>query len=60
MRVSTFDVDVFGLTPAVALTRSRMSYEDEEEESEEEQPEREEPEEAEEESEPEEIHWRSV
>jgi len=54
MRVSAFEVDVFGLASAVALTRDHRSYEDDEEESEEE-----EPEEDEEEGEPEEILWRT-
>jgi len=60
MRVNTFAVDVFGLAPAVALTRGHRSYEDDEEESEEEESEEEEPEEDEEEGEPEEILWRSA
>ena len=59
MRVDSFKVDVFGLIPADALTRGRLSYEDEEEEPEDEESAEEEPEEDEEEGEPEEIHWRS-
>jgi hypothetical protein len=59
MNVNTFEGDVFGFTPAVALARGHRSYEDEEEEPEAEDPEQEEREEDEEEGEPEEILWRS-
>jgi hypothetical protein len=55
MRVNTFEVNVFRLTPAVVLTRGHRRYEEEEEE-EEESEEEEEPEEDEEEGEPKEMH----
>jgi hypothetical protein len=59
MRVNSLEVEVFELTPTVAVTRSHRSYEDEEEGPEEEEPEEEEPEEGDEEDEPEEMFWRS-
>ena len=60
MKVNTFEVDVFGLSPAVALTRGHRSYQDEEGESGEEEPEEGEAEEdGEEEDEPAEIHGKS-
>jgi hypothetical protein len=49
MRVNSLEIEVFELTPAVAVTMGRRNYEDEEEE----------PEEGDEEDEPEEMLWRS-
>ena len=54
MRINSLEIEVFELTPAVAVTMGRRNYEDEEEE-----PEEEEPEEGDEEDEPEEMFWRS-
>jgi hypothetical protein len=59
MGVNSLEIEVFELTPVVAVTMGRRNYEDEEEEPEEEEPEEEEPEEGDEENEPEEILWRS-
>jgi len=59
MRISSLEIEVFELTPAVAVTRSHRSYEDEEEGPEEEESEEEEPEGDEEENEPAEMLWRS-
>jgi hypothetical protein len=59
MRVNSLEIEVFELTPAVAVTMGRRNYEDEEEGPEEEEPEEEEPEESDEEDEPEEMLWRS-
>ena len=54
MRIKSLEIEVFELTPAVAVTRGHIDYEDEEE-----GPEEEEPEEGDEEDEPKEMVWRS-
>ena len=59
MRINSLDIEVFELTPAVAVTRGRRNYQDEEDGLEEEEPEEEEPEEGGEEDEPKEMLWRS-
>lgn len=59
MRVNSLEIEVFELTPAVAVTMGRRDYEDEEEGPEEEEFEEEDPEEGDEEDEPEEMLWRS-
>jgi cobalamin biosynthesis protein CobT len=69
MRINSLEIEVFELTPAVAVTRGPRNYQDEEEgleeeeseeeESEEEESEEEEPEEGDEEDEPKEVPWRS-
>jgi hypothetical protein len=58
MRVNSLEIEVFELTPAVAVTMGRGDYEDEEG-PEEEEFEEEDPEEGDEEDEPEEMLWRS-
>ncbi len=59
MRVSGLEIEVFELSPAVAVTMGRRDYGDEEETPEEEEFEEEDPEEGDEEDEPEEMLWRS-
>jgi hypothetical protein len=55
MRVNRLEIEVSGLTPAVAVTMGRRDYEDEEEGPEEKEFEEEDPEEGDEEDEPEEM-----
>ena len=59
MRINSLEIEVFELTPAVAVTRGPRNYQDEEEGLEEEESEEEEPEEGDEEDEPKEMPWRS-
>ena len=59
MRINSLEIEIFEFTPAIAVTRGHINYEDEEEGHEEEEPEEEEPEEGDEEDEPKEIVWRS-
>jgi hypothetical protein len=55
MRVNSLEIEVFELSPAVAVTMGRRDYGDEEEGPEEEEFEEEDPEEGDEEDEPEEM-----